>query len=78
MRDAGKGENPRDVQSDIPEGFLIPHPASRIPLFLQCQLAQRRGETSYISAERLEEFLIGALDEMDELTREAATGGGRA
>ena len=50
----------------------IPHPSSL------SQFAQHCRKPHGISPKRLEEFLVRSLDEMDELTREAATGGGWA
>ena len=67
-----------------PEGsrFLLvsrfPFPVSRQLLFPIPEFFQHAGKATDIAAERLEEFLVCPLDEMDELTREAATGGGWA
>jgi len=83
MREEGRRREPsgsRSAQVERPEGSvfnphptsLIPHPASLVPT----ELAQHCREPRRIAAERLEEFLIGALDEMDELPREATTRGG--
>jgi hypothetical protein len=42
------------------------------------EFAEHRGESRGVAPERGEEFLISALDEMDQLASEAATGRGRA
>src|SRR6476646_3842711 len=61
-----------------PEGFRIfpvsrlPSPVSRQLLFPIPEFFQHAGKATDIAAERLEEFLVCPLDEMDELTREAA------
>ena len=65
MRDEGSALNPHPPSP-------IPHPSSL------SQFAQHCRKPHGISPKRLEEFLVRSLDEMDELTREAATGGGWA
>ena len=65
MRDEGSAFNPHPPSP-------IPHPSSL------SQFAQHCRKPHGISPKRLEEFLVRSLDEMDELTREAATGGGWA
>jgi len=52
-------------------GFVVsPSPQSLVP---SPEFAEHRCESRGVSPERREEFLIGALDEMDELASEAAT-----
>jgi hypothetical protein len=54
----------------LASGLLLPSE------FSPAQLAQHSHESPRISTERSKEFLVSALDKMDELSRETATRGG--
>jgi len=62
----------------LPRVPRFPFPVSRQLLFPIPEFFQHAGKATDIAAKRLEEFLVCPLDEMDELTSEAATSGGWA